>query len=112
MWGDDASSLCCCLEVSTSTWGTRLLIAMQVACGPYHMAIVTASGALFTCGDGFGGKLGHGGFASEGSPRQVCNPGRYKQFACWLRCMLGMCSSKLLCVYAVGVSCLAALKAC
>ena len=44
---------------------------MQVACGPYHMAIVTAGGALHTCGDGFGGKLGHGSFESQASPRQV-----------------------------------------
>ena len=49
------------------------------------MAIVTASGALFTCGDGFGGKLGHGSFASEGSPRQV-------RFAA-LRHAAGCCSS-------------------
>ena len=44
---------------------------VQVACGPYHMAVVTANGALFTCGDGLGGKLGHGSFANEHTPRQV-----------------------------------------
>lgn len=43
----------------------------QVACGPYHMAIVTSDGALYTCGDGFGGKLGHGDTESVAEPRQV-----------------------------------------
>ena len=43
-----------------------------MACGPYHMALVTANGALYTMGDGFGGKLGHGSFLTECSPRQVC----------------------------------------
>ncbi|KAK9794046.1 hypothetical protein WJX73_005382 [Symbiochloris irregularis] len=44
---------------------------VQVACGPYHMAIVTSQGSLYTCGDGFGGKLGHGDSMSISEPRKV-----------------------------------------
>ena len=43
----------------------------QVSCGPYHMAAVTASGRLFTWGDGFAGKLGHGSTESVSAPRFV-----------------------------------------
>lgn len=43
----------------------------QVSCGPFHCAAVTADGALFTWGEGFGGKLGHGDQASRSQPTQV-----------------------------------------
>ena len=48
-----------------------LTMLVQVSCGPYHMAAVTASGRLFTWGDGFAGKLGHGSAESASAPRLV-----------------------------------------
>ena len=51
---------------------TLLLAAAQVSCGPYHVAAVASDGALFTWGDGFCGKLGHGGTDGCTSPRKVC----------------------------------------
>ncbi|BDA49523.1 probable E3 ubiquitin-protein ligase HERC2 at N-terminal half [Coccomyxa sp. Obi] len=46
-------------------------IITQVSCGPYHTAAVSATGALFTWGDGLCGKLGHGTLDSCSEPRQV-----------------------------------------
>ncbi|XP_052197629.1 PH, RCC1 and FYVE domains-containing protein 1 isoform X2 [Diospyros lotus] len=43
----------------------------QVACGEWHMAIVTTSGQLFTYGDGTFGVLGHGNLQSISQPREV-----------------------------------------
>lgn len=43
----------------------------QVSCGAFHMAAVTASGQLFTWGDGFGGKLGHGDSKACALPQRV-----------------------------------------
>ncbi|CAL8464600.1 g4135 [Coccomyxa elongata] len=46
-------------------------IITQVSCGPYHTAAVSATGTLFTWGDGLCGKLGHGTLDSCSEPRQV-----------------------------------------
>ncbi|XP_010519784.1 PREDICTED: bifunctional serine/threonine-protein kinase/NEDD4-like E3 ubiquitin-protein ligase [Tarenaya hassleriana] len=42
-----------------------------IACGPYHTAIVTSAGQLFTFGDGTFGVLGHGDRKSASIPREV-----------------------------------------
>lgn len=47
------------------------VILMQVACGPHHMAAVVAAGRLYTWGDGFAGKLGHGDRRGCAEPRVV-----------------------------------------
>ncbi|CAN8244117.1 unnamed protein product [Cochlearia groenlandica] len=43
----------------------------SVACGPYHTAVVTSAGQLFTFGDGTFGVLGHGDKKSVFIPREV-----------------------------------------
>ena len=48
----------------------RAVIA-QVACGPWHTAAVSIGGAVFTWGDGYSGKLGHGDARSVAAPRAV-----------------------------------------
>lgn len=55
-------------------------LPMQVSCGPFHCAAVSAAGQLFTWGEGFGGKLGHGDQSNRRQPallqalvgQQVC----------------------------------------
>ncbi|XP_028762115.1 PH, RCC1 and FYVE domains-containing protein 1 isoform X2 [Neltuma alba] len=42
-----------------------------VSCGPWHTAIVTSSGRLFTFGDGSFGALGLGDLSSTNTPREV-----------------------------------------
>jgi len=42
-----------------------------VTSGPYHTAAVASNGNLYTWGDGFGGKLGHGGHDTCLIPRRV-----------------------------------------
>lgn len=42
-----------------------------VSCGPWHTAIVTSSGQLFTFGDGSFGALGLGDLSSTNTPREV-----------------------------------------
>lgn len=42
-----------------------------MACGPFHMAAVSTGGRLFTWGDGFAGKLGHGDVQSVAQPKLV-----------------------------------------
>eukprot|EP00193_Tetraselmis_chui_P011077 CAMPEP_0177791378 /NCGR_PEP_ID=MMETSP0491_2-20121128/23891_1 /TAXON_ID=63592 /ORGANISM="Tetraselmis chuii, Strain PLY429" /LENGTH=898 /DNA_ID=CAMNT_0019313585 /DNA_START=155 /DNA_END=2853 /DNA_ORIENTATION=+ len=42
-----------------------------VTSGPYHTAAVASNGSLYTWGDGFGGKLGHGGHDTCLVPRKV-----------------------------------------
>jgi hypothetical protein len=44
---------------------------LQISCGPFHCAAVTNDGALFTWGEGFGGKLGHGDQVSRSQPAAV-----------------------------------------
>ncbi|GMH22288.1 hypothetical protein Nepgr_024131 [Nepenthes gracilis] len=43
----------------------------SVTCGPWHTALITASGQLFTFGDGTFGVLGHGDRESVSYPREV-----------------------------------------
>lgn len=43
----------------------------SISCGPWHTAIVTSAGQLFTFGDGTFGVLGHGDRKSVSSPREV-----------------------------------------
>ncbi|KAH0876074.1 hypothetical protein HID58_073436 [Brassica napus] len=43
----------------------------SVACGPWHTALVTSHGRLFTFGDGTFGVLGHGDRETVRSPREV-----------------------------------------
>ncbi|ONK67499.1 uncharacterized protein A4U43_C05F680, partial [Asparagus officinalis] len=43
----------------------------SVSCGPWHTAVVTSSGQLFTFGDGTFGVLGHGDRRSISIPREV-----------------------------------------
>lgn len=43
----------------------------QVSCGPYHSGAVCEAGGVYTWGDGYGGKLGHGSNASEFQPRRL-----------------------------------------
>lgn len=42
-----------------------------ISCGPWHTAVVTSSGQLFTFGDGTFGVLGHGDRKSISIPREV-----------------------------------------
>ncbi len=44
---------------------------MQVSCGTFHSAAISAAGVLYTWGDGLFGKLGHGGSASRRTPGAV-----------------------------------------
>jgi len=43
----------------------------EVSCGPFHSAAISEDNWLFTWGDGFGGKLGHGDEKSITTPRMV-----------------------------------------
>ncbi|XP_042470728.1 PH, RCC1 and FYVE domains-containing protein 1-like isoform X1 [Zingiber officinale] len=43
----------------------------SVSCGPWHTAILTSTGQLFTFGDGMFGVLGHGDCRSTNIPREV-----------------------------------------
>ncbi|PON97609.1 Zinc finger, FYVE-type, endofin [Trema orientale] len=43
----------------------------SVSCGPWHTAVVTSAGQLFTFGDGTFGVLGHGDRMSVSLPREV-----------------------------------------
>ncbi|XP_015867211.2 PH, RCC1 and FYVE domains-containing protein 1 [Ziziphus jujuba] len=43
----------------------------SVSCGPWHTAVVTSAGQLFTFGDGTFGALGHGDRRSISMPREV-----------------------------------------
>ncbi|KAK7816806.1 ph [Quercus suber] len=44
---------------------------VSISCGPWHTAVVTAAGQLFTFGDGSFGVLGHGDCSSTSIPREV-----------------------------------------
>ena len=44
---------------------------LQVSCGPFHCAAISADGQLFTWGEGFGGKLGHGDQSNRTHPALV-----------------------------------------
>ena len=59
-------------------WTPRVLcgpstgvVVRHVACGPYHTAIVSADGQLYTMGEGVFGALGHGDDAHRAAPSLV-----------------------------------------
>ena len=59
-------------------WTPRVLcgpstgvVVKHVACGPYHTAIVSADGQLYTMGEGVFGALGHGDDAHRAAPSLV-----------------------------------------
>ncbi|XP_060214565.1 PH, RCC1 and FYVE domains-containing protein 1-like [Lycium barbarum] len=43
----------------------------QISCGPWHTALITSAGRLFTFGDGTFGTLGHGDRSGSITPREV-----------------------------------------
>jgi hypothetical protein len=47
------------------------VVVRHVACGPYHTAIVSADGQLYTMGEGVFGALGHGDDAHRAAPSLV-----------------------------------------
>ncbi|XP_061358589.1 PH, RCC1 and FYVE domains-containing protein 1 [Gastrolobium bilobum] len=55
-------------KVSGNMEGFRV---SYVSCGPWHTAIITSAGQLFTFGDGTFGALGHGDHSSTNIPREV-----------------------------------------
>ncbi|KOM31441.1 hypothetical protein LR48_Vigan01g099600, partial [Vigna angularis] len=55
-------------KVSGNLEGLRV---SYVSCGPWHTAIVTSAGQLFTFGDGTFGALGHGNHSSATIPQEV-----------------------------------------
>ncbi|GFZ13041.1 regulator of chromosome condensation (RCC1) family with FYVE zinc finger domain-containing protein [Actinidia rufa] len=52
-------------------WPLEGIHVSSVSCGPWHTAVVTSSGQLFTFGDGTFGVLGHGDRRSVSKPREV-----------------------------------------
>ncbi|KAK8470818.1 hypothetical protein PHAVU_003G066900 [Phaseolus vulgaris] len=55
-------------KISGNLEGLRV---SYVSCGPWHTAIVTSAGQLFTFGDGTFGALGHGNHCSATIPQEV-----------------------------------------
>ena len=43
----------------------------HIACGPFHSAAISEGGSVYTWGDGFGGKLGHGSAESLSTPMRI-----------------------------------------
>ncbi|KAL6651267.1 hypothetical protein ACP70R_010192 [Stipagrostis hirtigluma subsp. patula] len=56
----------------------------KIACGPWHTAMITSSGQLFTYGDGTFGVLGHGDTQAIARPKEVesLKGSRVKYVAC------------------------------
>ncbi|PSS21613.1 E3 ubiquitin-protein ligase HERC2 [Actinidia chinensis var. chinensis] len=52
-------------------WPLEGIHVSSLSCGPWHTAVVTSSGQLFTFGDGTFGVLGHGDRRSVSKPREV-----------------------------------------
>ncbi|OMO93152.1 Zinc finger, FYVE-type [Corchorus capsularis] len=61
----------------SSHWIPKKVSSMEgihvsyISCGPWHTALVTSGGQLFTFGDGSFGALGHGDHSSTTFPREV-----------------------------------------
>ncbi|GMI87372.1 hypothetical protein like AT1G69710 [Hibiscus trionum] len=77
-WGDGAHNSGLLGHVSdVSHWIPRMVSDMDnihvsyVSCGPWHTALVTSGGQLFTFGDGSFGALGHGDRSSTAIPLKV-----------------------------------------
>eukprot|EP00210_Caulerpa_lentillifera_P001027 g990.t1 len=84
----------------------------QVSCGPYHSSAVCESGGVYTWGDGFGGKLGHGTSASEFRPKRLSSVDHvlgvscgYWHTAIWARYPNNDPSSDVLTMYTWGGHC-------
>lgn len=54
----------------------------SISCGPFHSAAVSECGSIYTWGDGFGGKLGHGNEEALFSPKRIENLSEVQQVAC------------------------------
>ncbi|KAL3631116.1 hypothetical protein CASFOL_024100 [Castilleja foliolosa] len=63
------------------------LVITYVSAGWNHSGFISDSGAIFTCGDGSFGQLGHGDYKSECSPKEVSYFGskQVEQVACGMR---------------------------
>ncbi|CAL1362119.1 unnamed protein product [Linum trigynum] len=82
-WGNSGCSTLnhkngCGAGAEASQWVPRKLKGTMegihvssVSCGPWHTAVVTSSGQLFTFGDGTFGVLGHGDRETMSMPREV-----------------------------------------
>ncbi|CAN0863404.1 PH, RCC1 and FYVE domains-containing protein 1 [Linum grandiflorum] len=79
IWGNSASSLKLNgYGTESSQWVPKKINGpldgipvSSVSCGPWHTAVVTSAGQLFTFGDGTFGVLGHGDRKSVSMPREV-----------------------------------------
>ncbi|CAN1813710.1 PH, RCC1 and FYVE domains-containing protein 1 [Linum perenne] len=79
IWGNSASSLKLGgYGTESSQWVPKKINGplegipvSSVSCGPWHTAVVTSAGQLFTFGDGTFGVLGHGDRKSVSMPREV-----------------------------------------
>ncbi|GFP91599.1 ultraviolet-b receptor uvr8 [Phtheirospermum japonicum] len=62
-------------------------VVTYVAAGWNHSGFISDSGAIFTCGDGSFGQLGHGDYKSQCSPQEVSYFGskQVEQVACGMR---------------------------
>ncbi|KAH7852865.1 hypothetical protein Vadar_030232 [Vaccinium darrowii] len=78
-WGDNIYGADLCVDGNNrSQWLPHRIsgplngvIISQVACGEWHMAIVSACGKLFTYGDGTFGVLGHGNLQTISQPKEI-----------------------------------------
>nr|CAD1826419.1 unnamed protein product [Ananas comosus var. bracteatus] len=77
-WGDGVHSGFLGHGNETSYWIPKKVCGQleglhvsSVSCGPWHTAVVTSAGQLFTFGDGTFGALGHGDRRSMNIPREV-----------------------------------------
>ncbi|KAF6147910.1 hypothetical protein GIB67_014490 [Kingdonia uniflora] len=78
-WGDGAYNAGLLAQgTDVSHWKPKRVMGpleglqvLSVACGPWHSALVTSNGKLFTFGDGTFGVLGHGNRDTLAYPREI-----------------------------------------